>query len=306
MNVSRNLLISGAAGFLGSRLLPALCDNGYNVTAIVRNEDFCTSYKQIQNINFLIRDIAFTPLTADEACCYDTIIHLAGATEEGDDSQLHFLANEMTTIGLANQHTNSIRKFIYASSQVVYGNPNSRYVDESYPVDPVYSSYATSKINAENWLRVYQSNASNMTLCLRLCGFVDGGGLVDSLIRDALAGKNLELFGFGNVFRDYIHSSIFVDLILRLLRHEPAPIFSVVNVGSGQELSSFQIATLIKEATNSVSQIIRSSTPPRRNDFVYKIDKLLSMTGISLPSLYDQILTHANTSYTDIACGIDK
>ena len=60
---------------------------------------------------------------------------------------MHFLANEMTTVGLASQHTKSIKKFIFASTQVVYGNPNSKHIDESFCVDPSYSSYAASKIN---------------------------------------------------------------------------------------------------------------------------------------------------------------
>ena len=66
------------------------------------------------------------------------------------------------------------------------------------------------------------------------------GGLVDSLFVMLLLAKILSCLVL-KCFRDYIHSSIFVDLILRLLRHEPAPIFSVVNVGSGQELSSFKL-----------------------------------------------------------------
>ena len=39
MNNSKNILISGAAGFLGAKLLEALCKHGYNVTAIARNQD---------------------------------------------------------------------------------------------------------------------------------------------------------------------------------------------------------------------------------------------------------------------------
>ena len=51
----------------------------------------------------------------------------------------------MTTFGLTCHNCRSIKKFIYTSSQVVYGDPNSLSVDESYPVDSSYSAYATSK-----------------------------------------------------------------------------------------------------------------------------------------------------------------
>ena len=296
MNNSKNILISGAAGFLGGKLLEALCKHGYNVTAIARNQDSHLPIKQHKHLNWLFRDIAVSPLTCEEASGHDTIIHLAGATEgRGDDIKMHFLANEMTTIGLASQHTSSIKRFIYASTQVVYGNPNSKHVDETFPVDPAYSSYAASKINAENWLKLYQSKASNMVLSLRLSGFVDGGGLIDTLINDAMAGNSLELFGYGNVFRDYIHSSIFVDLITRLLLMESVSNYSVLNVGSGQEMSALEIASLIKNATNSSSRIIRSAKLPRKDNFVYNIDKLMSFVNLSIPSLNDQIKAHVKS-----------
>lgn len=293
MTNSQNILVSGAAGFLGSKLLESFCKLGYNVTAIARDQDSHTHIQKHKNLNWLFRDIAFAPLTSEEASCYDTVIHLAGATEgRGDDTQMHFLANEMTTVGLANHHTKSIKKFIYASTQVVYGDPNSKQIDESFFVDPSYSSYATSKINSENWLRLYQVKASNMVLVLRLCGFVDGGGLIDSLIRDALKGNDLELFGYGNVCRDYIHSSVFVELMIRLLAIESTPSYSVLNVGSGQQMTALEIASLIKDVTNSSSNIIRSEKPPRKHNCVYNIDKLLSVVDLSIPSLKDQIISH--------------
>lgn len=296
MHDTKNILISGAAGFLGSKLLEALSKHDYNVTAIARDQNSYSHLQQQKNLNWVFRDIALSPLTHEEASYFDTVIHLAGATEgRGDDIRMHCLANEMTTIGLASQYKGSINKFIYASTQVVYGNPNSKRVDENFPLDLNYSNYATSKINSENWLRLYQAKASNTVVILRLCGFVDGGGLIDALIQDALLDNDLELFGYGNVCRDYIHSSIFVDLIIRLLATESTPKYSIINVGSGQEMSALEIALLIKGASNSSSKIIRSEKPPRKNDFVYNIDKLLSLIDLSIPSLKDQIISHVKS-----------
>ena len=292
-STSRNILLSGAGGFLGFKLAQVLTQRGYNVTGIIRNKESCLPYPKIENLSWLVRDIAHSPLTDEEANAYDTIIHLAGATEgRGDDRRMHFLANEMTTIGLISHQSKSINKFIYASSQVVYGNPNSKKVDESFPTYPTYSSYAASKINSENWLRLYQSQASNMTISLRLCGFMDGGGLVDTLISECLAGNDVELFGLGQISRDYIHTDYFNDLILGLLRLPPAEEYVTLNVGSGQDMTSHKVALLICELTNSTSQLILSPLAPRRNDFVYKLDKLISMLDIPIPTLNDQILEY--------------
>ena len=134
-----------------------------------------------------------------------------------------------------------------------------------------------------------------MSYCLRLSGFVDGGGLIDTLINDCIMNKNLELFSNGTICRDYIHSSYFVYLILYLLDLPPTPGFNIMNVGSGTKLSSLSIATLIKDHIPSSSDIILSSTPARRSNFVYNIDKLVSSTNLCIPHLSDQIITYVKS-----------
>ena len=282
---SKRLLITGASGFLGLKLINKLVNYGYTVALVAREEnDSLLCLSESPSFKIIFRDIALHPFTDDELLPFDTIIHLAGATEgKGDSPCLHFSANEMTTFGLTCHNCRSIKKFIYTSSQVVYGDPNSLSVDESYPVDSSYSAYATSKLNSENWIHNYQARTNNMSYCLRLSGFVDGGGLIDTLINDCIMNKNLELFSNGTICRDYIHSSYFVYLILYLLDLPPTPGFNIMNVGSGTKLSSLSIATLIKDHIPSSSDIILSSTPARRSNFVYNIDKLVSSTNLCIP-----------------------
>ena len=302
MTTSKNILITGAGGFLGLKVVQELCLQGYNVTALSKSSKTCPSISNNNQPTWLIRDIASSPLTTEEADLYDTIIHLAGATEgRGDDRRMHFSANEQTTVGITSQRSENVKKFIYASSQVVYGNPNSKHVDESFPVDTTYSSYATSKINSENWLSLYQAQVCNMTVCLRLSGFLDGGGLIDMLIREGLAGNTIELYGKGQICRDYIHSSYFVELILQLLRADPIEGYSVLNFGTGQAMSAFQIASLIFEIINTHSQIVLSPANPKRLNFVYNTDKLISMTSLFIPSLQEQIIEYTKTFISESA-----
>ena len=292
-NSSKNILVSGANGFLGTKVVSALCAEGYNVTGIVRSMQVRSTLPEKRNLQWLVRDLSINQITTQEANCFDTIVHLAGATDRrGEDLLMHLHANEMTTIGLTMHDSKSVNKFIFASSQVVYGNPNSLSIDESFPTDSTYSNYATSKLNAENWLKIHQSKANNMVLSLRLTGFINGGGIVDTLIRDCLSGNPVELFGYGKISRDYIHSSFFINVLLRFLSLPPSCEYLTLNIGSGQALPLVQIASLIKDYTSSNSEIILSPKQAIRDNFIFNIQNLISKVGINPPPLDKAILDY--------------
>lgn len=299
-NNLNNILVSGATGFLGSKVILKLCHLGYNVTGISRTWQACKDSPQLHNLKWLVRDISTIPITTEEACCFDTIIHLAGATEgRGEDRYMHLYANEMTTIGLTSHEAPSIEKFIFTSTQVVYGNPNSLSVDENYPMDPSYSNYAASKINAENWLKSYQAKTCNMTMSLRLSGFINGGGLIDSIIDDCLKGRPIELFNYGRTCRDYIQTDVFIDILILLLQQASSNEYTTLNIGLGQVTSAFEIASLIKYQTRSGSEIVLSSKQPRRDNFIFNLDKLIEKTNFQPPSLKQLILDYLQIKIHD-------
>ena len=62
-------------------MLESFCKRGHNVTAIARDQHSYPCLQQHENLNWIFRDIAFAPLTFEETSFYDTVIHLAGATE---------------------------------------------------------------------------------------------------------------------------------------------------------------------------------------------------------------------------------
>ena len=88
---SKRLLITGASGFLGLKLINKLVNYGYTVV-VARRKRFSTLFIESPSFKIIFRDIALHSFTDDELLPFDTIIHLAGATEgKGDSPAYTFL-----------------------------------------------------------------------------------------------------------------------------------------------------------------------------------------------------------------------
>ena len=147
------ILVAGATGFLGGRLITRLAAMGAEVIALARSpvsEELLATPK----LHWIIGDIAKQGANLGNLTNFDAVVHLAGATlGAGKDESLHLQANEQVTIRLLQTVAPLTRRVIYASSQVVYGDPRHLSVTEDFPLLPYRSAYACSKVNSENWLR---------------------------------------------------------------------------------------------------------------------------------------------------------
>lgn len=268
-----NVLVTGAAGFLGSRLVERLVADGCRVTAIGR----CPVPDQFvanKNVEWIERDIAQDGLGHEEIAGVDAIFHLAGATlGAGQDEWRFLIANEATTVRLLQACAKHIKKVIFASSQVVYGDANHTAVTEDFPVQSVGSAYACSKLNSENWLKWFHKKYSGEYVSLRLCGFIEGGGAIDYMIDRALRNEPIELFSHGKVQRDYLPTEKGIEAFLAAFHYKGEPRFDTFNIGSGQAIASYDLAKLICSEANSSSEIVLSSRPAPQGNFVFDIRK---------------------------------
>lgn len=267
------VLVSGASGFLGSRLIERLTADGQDVIAVARRPAQMT-LESNSRIRWIVRDIAQDGLDLGGLQDLEAAVHLAGATlGAGKDEDVFLRANEQTTVRLLQALAGRVDRIVFASSQVVYGDACNIGVTEDFSTHPDGSAYACSKLNSENWLRWFQRRHGGQYLALRFCGFIDGGGIVDYLIDRALAGEPIELYSRGMVRRDYLPSTKGVDALAAALKFRGAPGFLPVNIGSGQAVSAHDLATLICAELNSSSRIELCESPSPQGDFVYNIDR---------------------------------
>jgi UDP-glucose 4-epimerase len=265
------VLVTGAAGFLGSRLVERLLREGTDVVAVGRGAAPDTVARRA-GLRWIVRDLAQASLDADDLRDVGVVVHLAGATLGAGRDEWRFLtANEATTVRLLQACRHLGPRVIYASSQVVYGDVNHLSVTEEFPLDVTGSAYACSKVNGEAWIRRFQRETSSVSLALRLTGFVEGGGAIDYMIDRALRDEPIELFSEGRVRRDYLPVDRGIDAMVAAIRCELAPGFTAINVGSGQSIASRELAELIAAALDSSSEIVLTSKPAPQGDFVFDI-----------------------------------
>ncbi len=287
------VLVSGASGFLGRRLVERLAADGQDVVAVARRA-VSAALGSNPKIRWVVRDIAQDGLKLAGLSDIEVVVHLAGATlGAGKDENLFLRANEQTTVRLFQAVADSTDRFVFASSQVVYGDARHLGVTEDFPLRPDGSAYACSKLNSENWLHWFQKRHGGQYLALRFCGFIDGGGIVDYLIDRALAGETIDLYSHGKVRRDYLPSDEAIDVLIAALKYQGQPGFIPVNVGSGQAVSAYELATLVCAELNSSSRIELRSNPSPQGDFAFCIDRARQLFDFRPGNLTDAVRRHA-------------
>lgn len=283
------ILVTGAAGFLGGRLVRRLADEGRDVVAVAR----CEAPGDIsENVRWLRRDLTDGLAEAD-LDGVDAVCHLA-ALKDVDDPSLAF-ANETMTINLAQSAFGKVGKFIFASSQMVYGDPGHVGVTEGFPLVSSHTAYGCSKINCENWLRWFQKRRCGVCIALRLSGFVEGGGAVDYMIHQALRGEAISLYAEGRTRRDYLSVESGVDAFMVALGYGGEDAFIPVNIGSGATLSARDMADIVREQIRPETEIILENMPGPRKDFVFDIKMARELLGFRPTDLAEAVRAYAKT-----------
>jgi len=150
----------------------------------------------------------------------------------------------------------NVKKVVMASSSFVYGNTHSFPLTEQHQTQPI-SPYAISKIASENYLRFFHSAYGLPFVILRYAtvyGPRQTGGAMADYVRKIASGRQAEMYGDGNLTRDYVYVEDIVRANLMALevgdRH-PEPIF---NLGSGEEITLnalyAKIALLLNKTEN--------------------------------------------------------
>jgi len=152
----KNILITGGAGYIGSHISYLLIDKGYNVTII---DNLVTGNKKIipSKAKFFKTDIANRKkikqiITRNK---FDCVIHLAGlvSVEESVLKPKKYLNYnyEKAKIFLDLCFKNNLKKIIFSSTALVYGNSKNKIINENFTLKPS-NPYAKSKLKLENFL----------------------------------------------------------------------------------------------------------------------------------------------------------
>lgn len=283
------ILVTGGAGFLGIRLVRRLLNDGHEVRAIDQTP-MPSILSDLHGLKWIQCDLSRETPDAEEVLGVDAVFHLAGATlGAGSDEQMFCSANEATTVGLLKECAGKVKRIVHASSQVVYGNIDHLSITEDFPLAGFDSAYACSKVNAENWLRWFQTKRGGAYITLRFSGFIEGGGAIDYMIGQALKNKPIELFSNGRICRDYLPVDKGIEALISTLAQNNNAGIAAYNIGSGHAIPTLEIAKIVCAETNSTSVIVPVDKPAARSNFVFDITKARSELGFEPGSLAEAV-----------------
>jgi dTDP-glucose 4,6-dehydratase len=265
------VVITGAAGFIGSHLAEALLDRGAFVIGI---DNLLTG--DLANIAHL-RDRKFQFIRHDVTTYIDVdgpvdfVLHWASPASPVDYLELPIQTLKVGALGTHKALGLAKAKgatFLIASTSEVYGDPLEHPQKESYwgnvnPIGP-RGVYDEAKRFAEAMTVAYRRFHGVNTKIVRIFNTygprmrVNDGRAVPAFMSQALRNEDVTVFGDGTQTRSFCYVSDLVEGIIKLMH---APVNDPVNIGNPQELTIEQIARRIIEMTGSTSRIIYKPLP---------------------------------------------
>lgn len=262
--MSDKVIVTGAAGFIGSHLCGALLKNGYRVLGIDSfNPNYDTRIKR-DNIDAIsdggnfdliedsLNDIDLAKIVADATA----VFHLAAQPGVRDSWSKRFDeyidANIRATQALCEAcRGKPLKRFVYASSSSVYGDTAELPMNESHPTRP-HSPYGVTKLSGEGLCLLYKRNFGLPTVALRFFTVYGPRQRPDmafhKFIANGLDGKPIEVYGNGTQTRDFTYVSDIVDANIRAMNYDGE--FSVFNIGGGSRVALSEALDIL---TNGLS-----------------------------------------------------
>ena len=265
-------LVTGGAGFIGSHLVRQLLSNGDRVIALdnlsTGRHDNIRDLLEDPSFEFVMGSILNADLVDDLVSRSDVVYHLAAAVgvklivERPLESLITNIRGSELLLEKAHKHG---RKVLVTSTSEVYGkSPDIPYKEDG---DRLLGStligrwsYSTSKAVDEILANAYWKAKGLPTVIARLFNTVgpgqspEYGMVIPRFIEQALARKDLTVFGDGSQTRCFAHVDDIVPALIALMGCTEAE-GQAVNLGSSEEVSILDLAELVIELTNSTSQI---------------------------------------------------
>jgi dTDP-glucose 4,6-dehydratase len=287
--MSRDVLVTGAAGFLGSHLCDALLAAGDSVIGV---DNLSTG--SLANLSHLERESRFRFLEQDitqpfDAGKVDFVFNFASPASPADYSRLGpetLLVGSAGTINALDLARKYSAGFLHASTSECYGDPEVHPQVETYwgHVNPIglRSVYDEAKRFSEAAIMAYHRYYNVDTHLVRIFNTYgprlqpNDGRVISNFMMQALQGHPLTIYGDGSQTRSFCYVSDLIEGILRLSRsNEHLP----VNIGNPDEWTILECAREVLDVTGAGTEIIfmplPQDDPTRRRPDITKAKELL-------------------------------
>lgn len=273
-----NVLVTGAAGFIGSTVSETLLRAGHKVLGVDCFVDYYPRALKEENLKALAGHSGFTFLEKDLSAVeesellawlreYPLVIHEAAQAgvrnswgKSFGDYVRHNISATQKLLEAAKQA--SIRRFVYASSSSVYGNSKSFPFKEDQETVPV-SPYGVTKLAGENLVRLYHANYNVPAAALRYFTVYGPRQRPDmafhKLARSLYLGEPFHVFGSGEQSRNFTYvDDVAVATAAALFSDEPAILGQAINVGGGARVTVNEAIALAEKIAGKKANVIYS------------------------------------------------
>jgi UDP-glucuronate 4-epimerase len=272
---SMKVVVTGAAGFIGSHLSEELLRLGHVVQGVDSFTDFYDPGLKRRNIKGIVGQPGFSLEEVDLRFCdleklfsdVQIVFHLAGQSGVRSSWAERFPVYTEQNINatqrvLEASLRSGVNRVVYASSSSVYGNAAEYPVKESDPVNP-FSPYGATKLAGEHLCRIYAANFGLPTVCLRY--FTVYGPrqrpdmAIQRLIERGVDGKPFVIFGDGLQRRDFTYVSDAVTATVLAGTTQSVGPGTVANVSGGADVTLLSVIELVEAAIGKPIQVVRRS-----------------------------------------------
>ncbi|RDU61022.1 UDP-glucuronic acid decarboxylase family protein [Helicobacter marmotae] len=270
--VSKKILVTGGAGFLGSHLCERLLEGNNEVLCV--DNLFTGTKANIAHLlsnprfEFMRHDVTF-PLYVEVDEIYNLACPASPVHYQFDPVQTTktSVMGAINMLGLAKRVK---AKILQASTSEVYGDPEIHPQRESYKgsVNPIgiRACYDEGKRCAETLFFDYQRQHNLNIKVMRIFNTYgprmhpNDGRVVSNFIIQALKGEDITIYGEGKQTRSFCYVSDLIEGMIRLMESRDG-FYGPVNIGNPKEFSMLELANLVLELTQSKSKLIFCPLP---------------------------------------------
>jgi len=293
----KTVLVTGAAGFVGSNLATELLKRGYRVVGVDNFDDtYALKFKEAQVVPFL-HDPNFELVRADicdkdamqklfERVRPELVAHLAAKadTRAAVENPYPYIDNNIT--GSLNifeaSKTTGVQNIVYVSSSSVYGNSTAAPWREDAPADRAISPYGATKRAVEIFAHAYHHNFGLNITCLRYFNAYGENNRPNMVpykwVSAMLRGEEIELSGAGTRKRDYTYVGDTVRATIAALEKPLG--YEIINVGNNNPISLTELLAVFEKATGTKANVkVRESHKASVEETYADISKAKELLG---------------------------
>ncbi len=272
------VLVTGAAGFIGSHLCDALLEEGCDVTGVDNFDDYYPRATKERNLTgalekprfqFLEMDLRDAGATAALlAQGWDRVVHLAGRggvrrsiAEPAAYVELNYVATLNVLEGMRQA---GVDRLVFASTSSVYGNSERLPFREDDPTSEPVSPYSATKKACEVLCHVYHHLHGIHTHALRFFTVYGPRQRPDMAIHKFVKAISqrlpIERFGDGSTHRDYTYVDDIVAAVARSVERVEG--YEIINIGGSATTSLAQLIENIERLLGEEARIVEKPMPP--------------------------------------------